>query len=90
MAVGVNCTPPRHVPDLLAVARTATDLPLIAYPNGGDRWDAAVRRWVGDETGGSYDPGAVAALADDRVGWLGGCCGTGPVEIAALAAAVRP
>ena len=90
VAVGVNCTAPRHVPGLLAAARDTTDLPLIAYPNGGDRWEAAVRRWVGHGADGGYDPGAVAALADDRVGWLGGCCGTGPVEIAALAAAVRP
>ncbi len=69
---------------------SATDLPLIAYPNGGDRWDGDARRWVGDDGGGRYDPDAVAALADDRVGWLGGCCGTGPAEIAALVAAVRP
>ena len=90
MAVGVNCTAPRHVPGLLAAARDATELPLIAYPNGGDRWDAAVRRWVGDVAGSGYNPGAMAAIADDRVGWLGGCCGTGPAEIEALAAAVRP
>jgi homocysteine S-methyltransferase len=90
VAVGVNCTAPRHVPALLAVARTSTDLPLIAYPNGGDRWDGATRRWVGEGGGGNYDPDALAALADDRVGWLGGCCGTGPAEIAALVSAVRP
>ena len=50
VAVGINCTAPRHLPALLAAARTATDLPLIAYPNGGERWDAgepalARRRW---------------------------------------------
>src|SRR5690349_10097351 len=33
-AVGVNCTPPQHVESLLADARTATDLPLVVYPNG--------------------------------------------------------
>ena len=87
VAVGVNCTAPRHVPALLAAAREATDLPLIAYPNGGDRWDAAARRWVAED-GRGYVADDVAGWADDRVGWLGGCCGTGPVEIAALAAAL--
>ena len=88
VAVGVNCTAPRHLPALLAAARAATDLPLIAYPNGGDRWDAASRRWVADD-GGAYDPAAVASWAALGATWLGGCCGTGPADIAALAARVR-
>ncbi len=85
VAVGVNCTAPRHMPALLAAAHEATDQPLMAYPNGGDRWDATARRWVADE-GGAFDPVAVASW--DRLGatWLGGCCGTGPAEIATLAA----
>ncbi len=48
VAVGVNCTAPRFVPALLAAAAGATDLPLVAYPNGGDRWDPAARRWVSE------------------------------------------
>ena len=86
VAVGINCTAPRHLPDLLAAARTATDLPLIAYPNGGERWDAASRRWLADE-GGAYDPAAVASWTGLGATWLGGCCGTRPTDIAALATA---
>ena len=48
VAVGVNCTAPRHLPALLAAAAEATERPRIAYPNGGDRWDATKRRWVAD------------------------------------------
>ena len=88
VAVGVNCTAPRHVPSLLSAMRAATDLPLIAYPNGGDRWDAGARRWVASGAGEGYDPGAVAGLAARGAGWLGGCCGTGPAEIRALATAL--
>jgi homocysteine S-methyltransferase len=88
VAVGVNCTAPRHMPALLAAARTATDLPLIAYPNGGERWDTATRRWLADE-GGDYDPATVASWAGLGATWLGGCCGTGPAEIAALSEQVR-
>jgi homocysteine S-methyltransferase len=85
VAVGVNCTAPRHVPALLVAAREATGRPLMAYPNGGDRWDATARRWVAD-TGGAYDPGTVASWTSLGASWLGGCCGTGPREIADLAA----
>jgi homocysteine S-methyltransferase len=87
LAVGVNCTAPRFLPALLATAGDATDRPLIAYPNGGDRWDAALRRWVADR-GGRFDPTAVATWMTLRATWLGGCCGTGPAEIRALADAL--
>ena len=89
MAVGVNCTGPRHLPALLAAARDATDQPLIAYPNGGDRWDPATRRWVAD-AGGEFDALAVASWTAFGATWLGGCCGTGPAEIASLARSVHP
>ena len=83
VAVGVNCTAPRHLPALLTAARQATDQPLIAYPNRGDRWDPDARRWVTDD-GGAYDPSAVASWTALGATWLGGCCGTGPGEIASL------
>ena len=88
VAIGVNCTAPRFVPTLLDGARMATDLPLIAYPNGGDRWDAAQRRWIADDTGAGYDVAAVAGLTGHGAAWLGGCCGTRPADIAALADAL--
>ena len=87
VAVGVNCTAPRHVPALLSSAGATTDRPLIAYPNAGDRWDAGARRWIADADGG-YDPVEVASWTALGATWLGGCCGTGPREIAALSAAV--
>lgn len=83
VAVGVNCTAPRFVPQLLARARVSTDRPLIAYPNGGDRWDATARSWVAD-AGGTFEPTAVATWDGLGATWLGGCCGTGPTEIRAL------
>jgi len=87
VAIGINCTAPRFMPALLARAGAATTRPLIAYPNGGDRWDAAARRWVAD-AGGAYDPATVATWTGLGAGWLGGCCGTGPREIAALTGAL--
>ena len=87
VAVGVNCTAPHHVRALLKIARAATDLPLVAYPNRGDTWDPETRTWRGDRAG-SWDPAVVAAWTILGAEWLGGCCGTGPREIELLAAAL--
>jgi homocysteine S-methyltransferase len=87
-AVGINCTAPRHVPALLAAAGRATTKPLVAYPNDGDTWDAQDRRWIAADARGRFDPAAVASWAGLGAAWLGGCCGTGPADIAALAAAL--
>jgi homocysteine S-methyltransferase len=89
VAVGVNCTAPRHVPTLLAAAQEHADRPLIAYPNGGDTWDATGRQWRATDSKGGYDARAVASWTALGASWLGGCCGTGPADIAALAFAVR-
>lgn len=88
VAVGVNCTAPRFVPDLLAAAAATTDLPRIAYPNGGDRWQPDTRRWVATDAGGAFEPAVVAGWQVQGASWLGGCCGTGPADIRALADAL--
>jgi homocysteine S-methyltransferase len=89
VAVGVNCTAPRHMPALLSAARTTTDKPLVAYPNGGDTWDATARRWQAADGNGVYDARAVASWTALGASFVGGCCGTGPADIAALAVAVQ-
>jgi len=84
VAVGVNCTDPAGVPAAIGAARVAGK-PVVVYPNSGEGWDAAARRWTGS-------PG----LPDDAVrGWLdagarlvGGCCRVGPAAIARVAAVV--
>jgi homocysteine S-methyltransferase len=88
-AVGVNCTAPRFVPDLLAASAEATEKPLVAYPNVGDVWDPANRVWEAAHGGGGYDARAVLSWTALGASWLGGCCGTGPADIAALAGAAR-
>ena len=55
-AVGVNCSRPEHVHELLCRMRVHTDKPLIAYPNSGEAYDAATKSWSGArvaEAGGS-------------------------------------
>lgn len=84
LALGVNClAPARVLPALELLARTAPDLPLIAYPNSGEGW--AERTWTGSAT----EPAHFAALArtwfEAGARLIGGCCRTGPAHVAALA-----
>ena len=88
-AVGVNCTRPELVGDLLERMRSATQKPLLAYPNSGERYDAADKCW---REGPSTRSLASWAPQWRRAGarLIGGCCRTGPAEIAALRAALAP
>jgi homocysteine S-methyltransferase len=80
MAVGVNCTDPAGV--LPAVrAAAVTGLPVVGYPNSGEGWDAAARRWTGPAT---FHPADVGAWIDAGARLVGGCCRVGPTGIAAL------
>lgn len=88
VAVGVNCTAPRYVESLLAVAIAVTDKPILCYPNSGETWDAAARCWV-ESTG-------VTDFAEPARQWyatgallIGGCCRTTPADIAVIAQTLR-
>jgi len=86
VAVGVNCTAPRHISSLVAIASSRTAKPVVVYPNSGERFDVAARRWHGDVAVG-------ATLAEQADQWyrlgarlIGGCCRTTPDDIRALRA----
>jgi homocysteine S-methyltransferase len=87
VAVGVNCTPPAFVASLLRSAGTPGK-PLLVYPNLGSRWDAEARTWHVE----GERPDFAALSVDWRAAGatsIGGCCGTTPEDIAAIAAAAQ-
>jgi len=86
-AVGVNCTAPRFVESLLRAAAGVTTKPLIAYPNSGERYEAATRRWLGSSSAADWGvSGQAWRAAGARL--IGGCCRTGPGHIQNLRAAL--
>jgi homocysteine S-methyltransferase len=85
--VGVNCVPPALVAPLLARCAGSTAKPLAAYPNRGDAWDAATRRWIPSDTVGAFDR-LVRGWRSAGARLIGGCCGTTPADIRAIAAAL--
>ena len=84
-AVGVNCTDPRLIGALLERAATVTDLPLVAYANGGQSWSSTDAQWHGDPIPAD-DPALVARWIAAGARFIGGCCGAGPAQIAGLRA----
>ncbi|MGW4422994.1 homocysteine S-methyltransferase [Streptosporangium sp. NPDC004631] len=77
IAVGVNCTAPRHIPSLIGRLRSK---PVMVYPNSGETWDAQNRRWLG-----LADPvefgAAAAGWREAGAAFVGGCCRTTPEHI---------
>jgi len=80
VAVGVNCTAPVYLPDLIRAVRRVTQKPIVAYPNSGESYDAAGKRWV---EGPEQTPFASASPSWRAAGarLIGGCCRTGPQDI---------
>ena len=88
IAVGVNCTSPEFVEDLVRVARGLTNKAIVVYPNRGGGWDAETKRWLGVKGGGLAELAPRWRAAGARI--IGGCCGTDAADIGSLAAALEP
>ena len=91
VAVGVNCLHPAHVPAAVrcAVEATGAAVPVLAYPNSGESWDAAARRWTGAARGSDAAGFDVEAWTAAGARLVGGCCRVGPDGIAEMADALR-
>lgn len=80
VAVGVNCTAPRYVEDLLLIARGATQKPLLCYPNSGEAWDPLNNCWIGTTGVTDFHTPAQRWHAAGA-SLIGGCCRTTPDDI---------
>jgi S-methylmethionine-dependent homocysteine/selenocysteine methylase len=87
VAVGINCTAPEHVEELIGRVAAATDLPIVAYPNSGEGWDAGRRAWAG-RAGARVDGPAAAGWVHLGARLVGGCCRVTPAQIESIATAV--
>jgi homocysteine S-methyltransferase len=83
VAAGVNCSEQADVLGAVQAAAAATGLPAVAYPNRGGSWNADTKTW---DYAGPLDLGLVDDWVAAGARFVGGCCGTGPADIALLAA----
>ena len=78
MAVGINCTAPELITDLLLSAEGVK--PFVVYPNSGRSWNAKTKEWEGSsETG--FDELLIKSWISAGAQIIGGCCGIGADEI---------
>jgi S-methylmethionine-dependent homocysteine/selenocysteine methylase len=89
VAVGVNCTALRDLVPALARVAEGTRLPLVAYAN--NAYSAEDARWLdAPPTGPDGYARCMQAAVAAGARLVGGCCGTTPAHIAALAAMLTP
>lgn len=88
-ATGINCTKPRFVEQLFTLVsqynkENGDTKALIAYPDGGEEWDAVARSWDSTAKLPEEAFGCMMAKCIKEYGprvLVGGCCGTGPTHI---------
>jgi homocysteine S-methyltransferase len=87
-ALGVNCTAPGYVAELLARMQEKADKPLLAYPNSGESYDACAGQWTGE-------PDRLR-LSERVPNWyragarlIGGCCRSTPEDIREIFEQIR-
>lgn len=86
VAAGVNCSEQHDVLGAISTMTGEIGLPAVAYPNRGGSWDAQAKRWA---YGDAIDLALVEQWVAAGARYVGGCCGTGPADIAALAVRVK-
>nr|AGT02669.1 homocysteine S-methyltransferase [Crithidia acanthocephali] len=92
IATGVNCIPMAEATAALAHLRTLTQMPLVVYTNAGETYDAVTKTWHPITTHDGTTlmlKGLAPEWASHGARLIGGCCRTGPADIAGAAAALE-
>ncbi len=80
VGIGINCTAPRFVNDLITRIRGKTNKLVLVYPNSGESWDAKEKKWTGSD--GQEDWVEMAKTWHQTGAQvIGGCCRIGPEMI---------
>lgn len=87
-AIGINCTAPHFVESLIKEVKSATNKPIIVYPNSGEHYDPVTKTWHGSADGKTYGDWAMD-WKNAGATIIGGCCRTTPDDIKAVYKIVR-
>ena len=90
-AIGINCTAPEYISELLRNIRPHTDKLIAIYPNSGEKYEPTKFGWEEGDTK-CYDAnGGLQAFAELSLEWrklganiIGGCCRILPIHIKKL------
>ncbi|KAJ3273496.1 Catalyzes methyl transfer from S-methylmethionine (SMM) to adenosyl-L-homocysteine (AdoMet) [Terramyces sp. JEL0728] len=78
--IGINCLDPLLVTGLLKQIKPITNKRLMCYPNGGGKWDAISKEWIGNEDLECFED-LVREWIRAGATVVGGCCHTGPKHV---------
>lgn len=84
LAIGVNCVRPSLVAPALEELSAHTAMPLIAYPNSGEIYDAGAMEWRDERAEAGIGSWPVAEWTRLGARIVGGCCRVRPDDIAVL------
>ncbi len=81
LAVGVNCTAPQYIKEILhRIKLAAIKKAIVVYPNSGEQYDSESKQWYG-----TVSPDECAAEShhwkEAGAKMIGGCCRMGPEHI---------
>ena len=83
-AVGINCTPPQFITPLIEEVKSAApDKAIVVYPNSGEIYHSEDNSWSGKACDFDHDFNVTQWQAAGAK-LIGGCCRTGPENIAAM------
>jgi homocysteine S-methyltransferase len=89
-AVGINCTAPWHIDELIGeVKRGAPDKAIVVYPNSGEDYRLADKTWHGDALHADLAAASVRWF-DAGATLIGGCCRVRPDDIRKMRQALKP
>ena len=87
-AIGINCTAPEYISEMLRSIRPLTNKLLIVYPNSGEKYEPTRFGWEEGDTKIFDDDEGLQAFANLSVEWrklganiIGGCCRILPEHI---------
>lgn len=82
-ALGVNCTAPKYLSEIIKLIKASTTKRVVIYPNSGEIYQASTKTWKGIS-----DPIEYATICKEWISLgadiIGGCCRIGPEHIKLL------
>lgn len=88
--VGINCSSPQYIDNLILKFRKLTKKAIAVYPNSGEVWDGKAKRWLPAECFGDENfEVLVRRWHASGASLIGGCCRTTPSTIQAISRVLK-
>ncbi|XXG81505.1 hypothetical protein AAC387_Pa09g2122 [Persea americana] len=87
--IGINCSPPHLIENLISKIKKLTEKVIAVYPNSGEVWDGRAKRWLQSDCCEEEFEDLVQRWHKSGATLIGGCCRTTPCTILAISKALK-